>query len=160
MTEIRQMTLKEENLKKHLIRIQNTLGVTLKKITASKYYIAYNNLEWFIWPKSRKYVQIKNDEPITDMYWGDVKSFYHRYIAEANNLPKNHGKLWTESDISVLIEMLENEASVNEIAQILERHPQTIIDRLHILFEGKIDFLKISEDQWDFIISDILDIYQ
>ena len=143
MNEINQKALREENLKKHLTRIQNTPGVDFEQITASKCYISYKGREWFLWPKSGKYVQISNDQPITDMYWGDVKSFYHRYIAEANNLPKNHGKLWTESDISVLLEMLENEASVNEIAQILERHPQTIIDMLNILFEGKIDFLQI-----------------
>ncbi|MDH2528287.1 hypothetical protein QDR63_18690 [Acinetobacter baumannii] len=159
MNAIREKTLREENLKRHLARIENTPGVIFKKISPSKYFIAYKNNEWFIWPKSSKYVYVKNDEPITDMYWGDVKSFYHRYIAETNELPKNHGKLWSESDISILLDMLENDASLNEISQFLERHPQTIIDRLDLLFGESANFQNIAQDQWDFIIRDIVKIY-
>ena len=154
-----EMKLMRENLKKHLMRIQDTPGVEFEQITPAKYYISYKSREWFVWPKSRKYIQISNNKPITEMYWGDIKSFYHRYIAETNNLPKNHGKFWTENDISILIDMLENEASINEISEALERHPQTIIDRLQLTFNNEIDFLQISIDQWDFIISDLIDLY-
>lgn len=72
-----------------------------------------------------------------DYYYGDIRHFYVRYIACSVSYPENHAKKWTREEEDSLLDMINFEYSVNQIANDLERHPRSIVAKIALVFDDR-----------------------
>lgn len=114
----------------YLERILNYSGVKHRKVNQYKYQIWYGEQSWFLWPKSERYQEVTDKTYPSDMYFCELKVFYWKIIRGNLELPVNFGKIWTNQDENSLFDMIEFGYSVNQISQELDRHPNSVLDKL------------------------------
>jgi len=129
-------------------------GVESEKLTPAKLLIRYEGESWFLWPKSGRHQSVENGEPVSDLYYSDVGTFYQRYITKTLDLPKNFGKQWSQADENVVYEMIEIGASIRQMSDELERHPVSVarkvaefLDRPRLVWCGDEDLCDVGIDE-------------
>lgn len=147
----------EMSMDKHLERILSTPGLEWKKLTEHKYSISYMGNHWHLWPRSGRYQIISKAGDASEMYYGEVKAFYHRYITGSLRLPANSGKAWSSEDEAVLFEMIENHYSTQQIANELERHPVGVVSRLASILEHHDLIRTLTEELYDVPVTQLID---
>ncbi len=115
---------------RYLKKILNHPGVEGRRVTEAKYFVSYKGRSWFLWPKSERYQSVENGKATSALYFEEVNAFYHRYITETLDLPRNSGKQWMQDEKDVFYEMITLGSTINQIAAELERHPVAIAAKL------------------------------
>lgn len=133
-------------------------GVLAKKLSSGKYLVQYKGRSWYLWPHSGQYQFIDIDGKVSDIYYGELQLFYHRYITETVNLPANLGKFWSRTDEETLCEMVYQSYSIRQIAEELERHPINVVEKLARLTECKTLMNELHENLFDVPVKEIVDI--
>lgn len=137
----------QETVEKFLGKIREYPNATVVALQLGVFHISLDTEEWIYDSNYSKYWHAKDGSAVSDDYFGDIKSFFNRYIKKAFSSPRNSGKIWSESDLDVLVDMIEADSSVNEIATFLERMPFAVAERIQktIAWRSRI----IPEENWN-----------
>jgi len=120
----------------YMTKICSHPGVTAKKLTEYKYLITHKDRSWHVWPRSGRYHFVYSNGEVSEDYYGELKLFFHRYIAGTIDLPENFGKVWSQADEATLFDMVEQFYTARQVAEELERHPASVWDKLTTYFDN------------------------
>lgn len=110
--------------------ILNYPGLSYKKLNKSKYMIHFEGNRWYFWPRSGRHQHLSPDGELSDVFMGELKDFYHRYLTGELQLPENFGKTWSKADEEVLYDMIDYACTIRQIAYELKRHPVSVVNKL------------------------------
>jgi hypothetical protein len=140
----------------HLDKILNYPGLSYRKISKYKYLLEKGGKRWYLWPLSGRYQCVSPDGGLSEVFMGDLKSFYHRYLTEELKLPENFGKTWTKSEENLLYEMIEYSCTLRQIAQELQRHPVSVAVKLSKYVGDQAIQDRFTEDLYDVPVIDLI----
>jgi len=146
-----------DNTQKHLERILNHPGLTFEKISKYKYLLDYKGLKWYLWPRSGRYQKISSEGVVSEMYIGELKDFYHRYLTGELDLSENFGKTWSKEDDDILYDMIDLAYTCRQIADELKRHPTSVAIRLVKYFDDETLHKLLAEDMYDVPVRELVD---
>ncbi|WP_412537186.1 hypothetical protein [Marinobacter sp. MIT932201] len=131
-------------------------GVTHKKLSKHKYLVSYSNRRWHLWPRSGRYQHVSQDGTASEIFMGELKEFYHRYITEELQLPRNFGKTWSQEDENLLYDMIEYSCTVRQMAEELKRHPVSVATKLAKYLDDENLVNRLSEEMFDVPVKELL----
>lgn len=145
-----------KNKKIQLDKILNHPGLKYKKITRYKYLIEYNGRQWYLWPNSGRFQNLRPEGSASEMFVGELKDFYHRYLTQELKLPENFGKSWTKSDEDALYEMVEYGSTLRQISDELQRHPVSVAVKLSKYIGDQNMLNQLSDEVYDVAVTELL----
>jgi len=146
-----------KNTQKYLEKILNHPGLSFKKINKYKYLLYCNDLKWYLWPRSGRYQKISSEGVVSEMYMGELKDFYHRYLTGELDLSENFGKTWSNEDDDILYDMINLAYTCRQIADELKRHPTSVAIRLVKYFDDETLHKLLTEDMYDVPVRELVD---
>jgi hypothetical protein len=141
--------MSSDKIQSNLEVIFNHHGVTYRKLSKYKYILRYSGRCWYLWPRSGRYQQVFKDGTVSEIFMGEIKQFYHRYITEVLKLPENHGKTWSEEDENILYDMIEHFCTVRQISEELERHPASVVSKLAKYLDNNDLLFSLDDNKFD-----------
>lgn len=109
------------------IKSSNFLGeilshpdVSLLKKTPNGYIIKVKEQHWRI--SENRHTKLTEDIKSTDeIFFGDPKKFYNRFVVMSYTPEENSGKKWTKDEDDILEDMINDDYHIGDIASELKR---------------------------------------
>ena len=145
-----------ENKQDHLEKILNFPGLEYKKLSKYRYLLHYRGRRWFLWPKSGRYQNLSPEGVVSEMFIGELKEFYHRYLTEQLQLPENFGKVWSKDDEDLLHDMIDHACTLRQIAAETKRHPSSVVTKLSKYLSDATLHHRLDEEMYDVPIAELV----
>jgi len=112
----------------HVKKILDHHEVTTINEIKGGFEILVNEQYWRI--TSKWHTKLAQDlSPTEDVYFGDYKWFYSRFVAKSFEAPENSGKKWTKEEDATLNDMMCDNYTILDIAYELKRDITSIAVR-------------------------------
>jgi hypothetical protein len=115
----------EESLKFKLL-IDND-EIAIERHSDGCFLISHCKRQWAIWDHPLRWTESEKIGSNDDMYYGTIATFYKKNILGVKDIPLNHGKTWSNEELSLLHKLILSKASTTEIADIFKRKPGAIL---------------------------------
>lgn len=83
------------------------------------------------------------------MFYGEIKDFILQNIIDGSEIPKNHRKVWKESEVELVIIGVANGLTAREIALNLHRKPSAVIYQAALCFGRGLQSHFYNQASWD-----------
>ena len=134
-----------DGLKLSLLR--RNPGVSVRRLEEGPYLITFSDKAWLLWTTSSRWIEVDpgnlNDR-LGDMHYGPVAVFYEKHIRRKRGLPRNHGKLWVEDDVELLYALIDEDVSIEKIAEEMGRSVSSIIAKTGSLLGYDFSYINTS----------------
>lgn len=115
-----------EKTAKDLNKIITHTDVFLIKKTTNGYILRIKSQHWRI--SKTKYTKLDDKLNLTsDVFFGDLKWFYRRFVSLSFVAEDNSGKIWTKEEYAILGDMIDDDFIIGDIASELKRDLNSIV---------------------------------
>lgn len=124
-----------------LYRIKDKKPLLIDKVKEGHYLVFFEHKEWELWPEDKCWREIASeieDENHFEMFYGNVYTFIKKNILKDKSIPENHGKIWTDDEIKIALNMASEGGSAIQIAEYLKRKPTGVIVKVAEQLEQEI----------------------
>jgi hypothetical protein len=133
--------------------------VDICRLDEGQYFVKFGEQAWLFWTTSSRWVEVdpeSRDERLGDMHYGPIAVFYEKCIKRRRDLPINHGKLWVEEDIDSLYELIEEDESIQQIAEKMGRSVSSIVAKTGSLLGYDFSHLNTSKGMDELTFSKLM----
>lgn len=149
---------KIDQLKLHILLSEPSIKIKRVLKPSPAYLISHYDQHWLIWLKSSRWLEVgKNREPIGELYYGDVLTFFQKCIEHPSRLPPNHGKKWNKEDTEFLYSYISQDKSILDIADLLGRTTTSVLMRASFLLGVDLDHVDPASIDDDLTVIELID---
>ncbi|PVZ66770.1 hypothetical protein [Pelagibaculum spongiae] len=139
-----------------LEKILNYPGVTHKKINQCKYLIQLYTDRWYLWPRTGRFKHLYSDDSESEVFFCKLNNFYHRFMTAKFKPPKNFGKEWQTHEEDLIFDLINEDFTMQQIADELERHTASVATRLDSLLTGPASLTDLTDEEFNIPVKDLL----
>lgn len=130
--------------------------VIISERTADSFTVNYNDKEWVLWVDTGCWVSADQFSSDDEYCYGDINAFIVKNIRPPENLPRNHGKIWTRKEQDKLYDLILKDFTVEHSAEALGRSAYSVLLKTEHLLKCELKDFLLDKTSWSRPLSELV----